>query len=430
MRRSVVAIISFVLALSGLSVVPAQANGGYCTTGSFVVTSNRVSGKGTCAGVATVPEGITSIRSNVFEDDTRLTSIAIPKSVVSIDAEAFLGASSLTTVTFAPDSMLNIISDDAFSDASALTSIAIPAVAGIGSGAFRDTIALTSVTISENATLTEIESNTFNGAIALKSITIPASVTQIGPRAFEGASSLSNVYMLGDAPIVSPTNVFAGVNIGAKAYIKSTATGYPSVGSDWYGLTIALRSYQVTFSSNGGSAVTATSFVDGGSVATAPTAPTRSGYTFAGWSATDGGSAVTFPYSPGVNADITLFAKWTAEAPTVSTPAAVTKTAKNVSNSIRFTTSTKVLTKTHMAKLKKSVKASGTDATYVITGTAGMLPGVTKAQVTKLAKLRANIVKAYLVKLGINKSNISIEIKITNQGIVPKTKTLGNYLVS
>jgi uncharacterized repeat protein (TIGR02543 family) len=43
-----------------------------------------------------------------------------------------------------------------------------------------------------------------------------------------------------------------------------------------------------------------------------PTAPTRTGYTFAGWSATDGGTAVTFPYSPGVVTDITLYAKWTA----------------------------------------------------------------------------------------------------------------------
>jgi len=65
----------------------------------------------------------------------------------------------------------------------------------------------------------------------------------------------------------------------------------------------------VTFNSKGGSAVTATVFPSGGTVS-APTAPTRSGYTFAGWSATDGGSVITFPYAPGVVTDITLFAKW------------------------------------------------------------------------------------------------------------------------
>jgi uncharacterized repeat protein (TIGR02543 family) len=67
----------------------------------------------------------------------------------------------------------------------------------------------------------------------------------------------------------------------------------------------------VTFDSKGGSSVTASVFSSGGTLAE-PTAPTRTGYTFAGWSATDGGTAVTFPYSPGVVTDITLYAKWTA----------------------------------------------------------------------------------------------------------------------
>jgi uncharacterized repeat protein (TIGR02543 family) len=67
----------------------------------------------------------------------------------------------------------------------------------------------------------------------------------------------------------------------------------------------------VTFDAKGGSSVAASIFASGGTVAE-PTAPTRSGYTFAGWSATDGGSAVTFPYAPGVVTDITLYARWTA----------------------------------------------------------------------------------------------------------------------
>jgi uncharacterized repeat protein (TIGR02543 family) len=65
----------------------------------------------------------------------------------------------------------------------------------------------------------------------------------------------------------------------------------------------------VTFDSKSGSDVAASVFSSGGTV-NEPTAPTRSGYTFAGWSATDGGSVVTFPYAPGVVTDITLFAKW------------------------------------------------------------------------------------------------------------------------
>ena len=53
----------------------------------------------------------------------------------------------------------------------------------------------------------------------------------------------------------------------------------------------------VTYNSNSGSSVTSGSVLTGGSLS-APTAPTREGYDFAGWSASDGGAALNFPYSP------------------------------------------------------------------------------------------------------------------------------------
>lgn len=68
--------------------------------------------------------------------------------------------------------------------------------------------------------------------------------------------------------------------------------------------------FAVNFDSKGGSAVIASSFVSGGEISSAPVAPTRVGYTFAGWSVTDGGTAVSFPYTPSVAVDITLYAKW------------------------------------------------------------------------------------------------------------------------
>ena len=76
-------------------------------------------------------------------------------------------------------------------------------------------------------------------------------------------------------------------------------------------------SHNVTFDSKGGSSVTSSTFLSGGNVSQ-PTAPTKSGYTFAGWSATDGGTAVSFPYSPGVFTDITLYALWTANSQSVT----------------------------------------------------------------------------------------------------------------
>ena len=83
-----------------------------------------------------------------------------------------------------------------------------------------------------------------------------------------------------------------------------------SVASSSASATTAAVDYAVTFDSKGGSSVTNTVFASGGTLA-APVTPTRSGFTFAGWSATDGGSAISFPYAPGVVTPITLYAKWT-----------------------------------------------------------------------------------------------------------------------
>jgi uncharacterized repeat protein (TIGR02543 family) len=70
-------------------------------------------------------------------------------------------------------------------------------------------------------------------------------------------------------------------------------------------------------------------------LATAPVAPTRSGFVFAGWSETSTGAAVKFPYNPTRYENKTLYAKWiqkaavTASKPTISGKAASTAKGTN-----------------------------------------------------------------------------------------------------
>jgi uncharacterized repeat protein (TIGR02543 family) len=66
----------------------------------------------------------------------------------------------------------------------------------------------------------------------------------------------------------------------------------------------------VTYDSQGGTSVTAGS-VRVGERLTAPTAPTRYGFIFSGWSWSQNGAALVFPYAHGETSDFTLYALWT-----------------------------------------------------------------------------------------------------------------------
>ena len=143
---------------------------------------------------------------------------------------------------------------------------------------------------------------------------------------YDGGSDPAGVAAALNADVVLPTLsrsyfTFDGWNTAANG----SGTSYSAGTVRWQGsaaLTLYAEwtpiEYPVTFNSNGGSSVTSSTFVYGGSVA-APTAPTRAGYTFDGWFTTpSGGSALTFPYSPGGSSAVTLYAQWTAETHTVT----------------------------------------------------------------------------------------------------------------
>ena len=149
-----------------------------------------------------------------------ITSIEIPASVETIEAAAFKGCSSLTTVTFEKESQLKIIGGGygysysgtfyyygAFSDCTALKSIEIPAsVETIEAAAFKGCSSLTTVTFEKESQLKIIGGGygysysgtfyyygAFSDCTALKSIEIPASVETIEVVAFKGCSSLITV---------------------------------------------------------------------------------------------------------------------------------------------------------------------------------------------------------------------------------------------
>jgi hypothetical protein len=109
----------------------------------------------------------------------------------------------------------------------------------------------------------------------------------------------------------------------------------------------------------------------------------------------------------------------------VASPIAAASENGNGSISATFASGSSVLTKDQKAAIKKALASSGSDATFIVTGTAGKLPGVSDSRVQRLAKARAKAIKAYLVSLGVSKTSVTTQTKTTEIGIVPKST--GSY---
>lgn len=169
------------------------------------------------------------------------------------------------------------------------------------------------------STLTSIGDYVLMGCSGLTSIIIPNGVTSIGDNAyygshvFQGCSALKSIYFLGDAPAINGT-AFDNPN-DLKFYYLNGKTGWttPTFTSGGVSYNTAVWSCDVTFISNGGSAVAA-QLVAYGDKATKPTDPTRTGYIFSGWYS-DSGLTSTWNFTTNAigAANITLYAKWTAK---------------------------------------------------------------------------------------------------------------------
>ena len=125
----------------------------------------------------------------------------------------------------------------------------------------------------------------------------------------KGGSTVPRQRIPKNGLVTQPTNptktgyTFSEWDKGLSAYNFSTpVTSNFTLDAKW-----TINEYTVTFDSDGGSSVTAQT-VEYGSKATEPDpAPTKSDYTFAGWTL----SGEAYDFDTPVTADITLVATWT-----------------------------------------------------------------------------------------------------------------------
>ncbi len=184
------------------------------------------------------PTSVTSIGDHAFLGCSSLTSVTLPSSVTSIGDDAFSGCSSLTSVII-PSSVISI-GISAFAGCSSLTSVTIPSsVTSVGLGAFSGCSSLTSVTIPSSVTI--IKNRAFAGCSSLTSVTIPSSVTSIGEEAFWGCSSLTSVTIPSSVKSIKDS-AFYGCSSLTSVTIPSSVT---RIGNYAFGYCSSLTSVTI-----------------------------------------------------------------------------------------------------------------------------------------------------------------------------------------
>jgi hypothetical protein len=183
-----------------------------------------------------LPDGLTGIGSSAFTE-CPITNISIPGRVACIGDEAFAACFYLDAIIVNQTNSYYSSLEGVLFNKSQTTLIEYPGgrtgaytmpntVTNVENYAFYYCINLTGISLSDQ--LVAIGNYAFNNCQSLGTITIPRSVNLIGDEAF-GWSSLSKIYLLGNAPAVGSDlflgDTYVGDNNGYAYYLPGT-TGW------------------------------------------------------------------------------------------------------------------------------------------------------------------------------------------------------------
>ncbi len=157
-----------------------------------------------------IPNGVTSIRNNMFQYVSELKSVVIPYSVKTIGSKAFYNCSNLASIIIS-DSLVSI-GNDAFKGCYKLATVEFASIESLCKiqydnndsnplfycdNLYVDGKIITILSIPDS--ITRIGDYAFSGCNCIISVIIPSSVISIGQDSFKYCKNLTSVIFLGDS---------------------------------------------------------------------------------------------------------------------------------------------------------------------------------------------------------------------------------------
>lgn len=140
----------------------------------------------------TIPEGVTKINQDAFNECSYMTKVVFPKSLTYIGTRAFQDCINLRSINSVPN--LQYVGDSAFCRCECISKITMPkSVEYVGYYAFAGCKGLVSV-IFEGEDV-ELKEGVFAGCTSLTDIVLPSKLTEISNGMFSNCSRLTSLYI-------------------------------------------------------------------------------------------------------------------------------------------------------------------------------------------------------------------------------------------